>query len=526
MANFVSYPKQDSFETTLPTDIDAAQTDIGLNVAPSFALASGECYAVIDYDKPATKWECVSFTGISGLNLTGCTRGLPQYEGGPSTTQTHASGAKVIITDNWQTWKDIADSIATKFDSAGGTITGAVTIDNDLGVTGTVTLTTPLGVTEGGTGAVNPIDARSNLSAAESGANADITSLSALSTPLSVDQGGTGKATITDKSLLLGNGTSAIAELAPGTASQIVISNGTDWVAGDVPPVGTAKKLLSNVNTTDGNDDDVARGSIIVGNSTPKWEALPIGAAGTALVSDGTDVSWGEASPFKYVLSATPSDYDGRIVPLSADSLKYAAKLTTNIHSVTRLSTGSMFPGILTTNAHGMEQYYDYAHYVSGGVDYLIGKTASANSFRRTNFDGSGGTLMSVVGATPTSINAIAYDAVNDYLLVRNGATSAIIRYTVSGTTLTNIGSDITLSVNPVSVIAMSVSGGHIVVLDNDSGRKLKRYNMSGTLVDTSNVGTLDPLIMEEYNGDLYLSQRTTGTTPYMPYFMKIVFPF
>lgn len=55
----------------------------------------------------------------------------------------------------------------------------------------------PLGVASGGTGAADPGTARSNIGAASSGANADITSLTGLSTPLAVNQGGTGANTAT-----------------------------------------------------------------------------------------------------------------------------------------------------------------------------------------------------------------------------------------------------------------------------------------------------------------------------------------
>ena len=53
-------------------------------------------------------------------------------------------------------------------------------------------LTTPLSVTQGGTGANNAAGARAGLGAAASGVNGDITSLTGLTTPLSVLQGGTG----------------------------------------------------------------------------------------------------------------------------------------------------------------------------------------------------------------------------------------------------------------------------------------------------------------------------------------------
>lgn len=50
-------------------------------------------------------------------------------------------------------------------------------------------------VASGGTGSANATDARTALSAAKSGANSDITSLSGLTTPLSIAQGGTGYTT-------------------------------------------------------------------------------------------------------------------------------------------------------------------------------------------------------------------------------------------------------------------------------------------------------------------------------------------
>lgn len=107
-------------------------------------------------------------------------------------------------------------------------------------------LAVPIAISQGGTGATNISTARTNLgatsvgvalftaanatagrvaiSAAASGANSDITSLSGLTTPLSVPQGGTGVATITG--VIKGNGTSALTAatagtdfVAPGTAT-------------------------------------------------------------------------------------------------------------------------------------------------------------------------------------------------------------------------------------------------------------------------------------------------------------------
>lgn len=41
----------------------------------------------------------------------------------------------------------------------------------------------------------------------------------------------------------------------------------------------------------------VVRGDLFIGNATPKWSRLAIGASGKYLKSDGTDVSWADATP-------------------------------------------------------------------------------------------------------------------------------------------------------------------------------------------------------------------------------------
>jgi hypothetical protein len=79
-------------------------------------------------------------------------------------------------------------------------------------------------LTAGGTGAANATTARSNLSAAASGANSDITSITGLTTALTVAQGGTGGANATtarsNLGLVIGTDVGGIATLETWTASQ------------------------------------------------------------------------------------------------------------------------------------------------------------------------------------------------------------------------------------------------------------------------------------------------------------------
>lgn len=55
--------------------------------------------------------------------------------------------------------------------------------------------------------------------------------------------------------------------------------------------------LDGGTNHNDTATDAVSRGSLIIGNSTPAWDELVIGANGTILVSNGTDPSWSTTVP-------------------------------------------------------------------------------------------------------------------------------------------------------------------------------------------------------------------------------------
>jgi hypothetical protein len=97
----------------------------------------------------------------------------------------------------------------------------------------------------------NATTSRTNLVAAKSGANSDITSLTGLTTPLTVAQGGIGAATLTANNVLLGNGTSALQVVAPSTSGNVLTSNGTTWtsVAGAYPLTsGTAVASTSGTS--------------------------------------------------------------------------------------------------------------------------------------------------------------------------------------------------------------------------------------------------------------------------------------
>lgn len=91
----------------------------------------------------------------------------------------------------------------------------------------TVALTVPIPVADGGTGGTTAATARANLSAAQSGANSDITSLSGLTTPLSIAQGGTGA----------NNAATALSNLGGVTAAQAAAAAPVQSVFGRIGTV-------------------------------------------------------------------------------------------------------------------------------------------------------------------------------------------------------------------------------------------------------------------------------------------------
>jgi hypothetical protein len=158
-------------------------------------------------------------------------------------------------------YDNIAIAVATKADVASPTFTGTVTIP-------TLALTNDLPVTEGGTGASTATDARTNLSAAKSGANSDITSITGLTTALAPSQGGTGLATLTANNVVLGNGTSAVQFVAPSTTGNLLTSNGTTWTSAAPPASGVTSLNGQTGAITNTTFDSIGSCAILVSAQT------------------------------------------------------------------------------------------------------------------------------------------------------------------------------------------------------------------------------------------------------------------
>lgn len=91
-----------------------------------------------------------------------------------------------------------------------------------------------------------------------SGTNNTITnvSLTGATGTLPVANGGTGATTLTANNVLLGNGTSALQEVAPSTSGNVLTSNGTTWTsATPTAPVASTPVVTRTSNTIFGTAD-------------------------------------------------------------------------------------------------------------------------------------------------------------------------------------------------------------------------------------------------------------------------------
>ncbi|MDO8707036.1 MAG: hypothetical protein Q7J84_19075, partial [Sulfuricaulis sp.] len=147
------------------------------------------------------------------------------------------------------TWQAGVNGTVTSVSGSGGT-SGLTLSGGPITTTGTLTLGGTLVVSNGGTGATNAATARTNLGAAASGANSDITSLLGLTTPLAAIRGGTAQTTYATGDLLYAVAANTLAKRTIGSAGQVLTVSGgiPTWAA--LPSNGTVTSVSGSGGTT------------------------------------------------------------------------------------------------------------------------------------------------------------------------------------------------------------------------------------------------------------------------------------
>jgi len=199
------------------------------------------------------------------------------------------------------------------------------------------------------------------------------------STALGVASGGTGAATLTANNVLLGNGTSALQVVAPGTNGNVLTSNGTTW-SSTAPASGVS---LSAANTWTGTQTFSGTSSAI----------------GTVL-NDAAEVA---------TVSATAATGTINYDITTQSVLYYTSNASANWTVNFRGSSGTSLNTLMSTGQ-------------SMTVAFLVtqGSTAYYNSAVQVDGTTSGVTTRWLGGA-PTAGNASGIDSYR-YLLIKTGS--------------------------------------------------------------------------------------------------------
>lgn len=230
-------------------------------------------------------------SGGTGATTVGAARVnlLPSYSGNAGKALTVNAGETDI---EWQSVTGLGT--VTSVNVSGGT-TGLTTTGGPITSAGTITIAGTLAVANGGTGAPDANNARLNLSAAKSGANSDITSLTGLTTPLSAPQGGTGIGSYAVGDLVFANTTTSLDRLTVGSNGFLLASNGTApaYVDPTTVTVGSASTATSATTAT-----NIAGG---LAGSIPYQS----GAGATTFLAAGTGVLVNSGGTPSYSMTPT-----------------------------------------------------------------------------------------------------------------------------------------------------------------------------------------------------------------------------
>lgn len=191
-----------------------------------------------------------------------------------------------------------------------GGATGLNFTNSPITTNGTIVMGGTLNVASGGTGATTATAARANLSAAKSGANSDITSLSGLTTPLSITQGGTG-ANDSLSGYIFGNGLNPFTSVA-----AIPMSDLTGTLPVNKGGTGATSAAAARVNLLPSYTGNAGKALFINAGATDvEWQA--VAGAGTVTSVDVSGGTTGLTTSGGPIIAAGTITLGGILVPVN-----------------------------------------------------------------------------------------------------------------------------------------------------------------------------------------------------------------
>ena len=280
-----------------------------------------------------------------------------------------------------------ANNVAISGGNINGTVIGnsnaqAGTFTN-LTASGTVSLGTitagtwngnAIAVAHGGTGATDATTARANLSAAKSGANSDITSLTGLTTPLSATQGGTSFSSYTTGDILYATASNALGRLNDVATGNVLLSGGvgvapaygkvglTTHVDGILPVANGGTGAATLTGYVKGNGTSVMTASATIPNSDLDNSSLTIGSTSISLGGSSATLA-GLTSvtltqdPSAALQASTKQYVDNQVAIVSNVTYhtQVTAASTANLNANYNNGTGGV--GATLTNAGALAQF-------------------------------------------------------------------------------------------------------------------------------------------------------------------------
>jgi hypothetical protein len=258
--------------------------------------------------------------------------------------------------------------------------------------------------------------------------------VSSLSTPITPAQGGTGLATLTANNVMLGNGTSNVAFVAPGTSGNVLASNGTTWVSQAAASTTSISNGTSNVSiATSGGAVTVAtNGNTAVTVTTS--QQVGIGTTSPSVkfqVSHSSDVAAISASGGGVTLGLSNSSAN--------DVLQRMTNNSSNFWDIRNVSSSSNF--VVGYNGNDRMTFDTSGNVSVGGTTsygkitsaassgYCFGTDSVSNGADHFRFTTGGGTTTGSI--TRVGGTGVAYNVTSDQRLKENiqdaGSASALV---------------------------------------------------------------------------------------------------
>ena len=384
-----------------------------------------------------------------------------------------------------------ANAVAITGGTVNGTIIGGTTpaaaTFTALTATGSTNLSTiasgtwngtAIGVAYGGTGATTAAGARTNLSAAQSGANSDITSLSGLTTPLSETQGGTGYGSYTTGDILYASSSSTLARLNDVATGNALISGGAG-VAPSYGKIGLTTHVSGTLPVANGGTGATTLTGYLVGNGTGAFTAqatIPnAGLTNSSITIGSTSIALGASTstlaglttvtvtqdPTASLQLSTKQYVDNQVATVSNTTFHAASAAATTANLTATYNNGTAGVGATLTNS-GAQAAFAVDGYTASLNDRILVKdqtTGAQNGIYTVTTLGSGSTNWVLTRATDFNTVGTGPN------FIETGASTFVSGGTTWGSTSWVMNTTGTITVGTTSLVwVQTSSSGNITV--------------------------------------------------------------